>query len=82
MTALSYKISLHLMATGGVLGFCIMLSFTQGISLLLPMALMGVVSGLTATSRLSMKAHKGHELIFGFALGLVSQVLAFSYSVT
>jgi hypothetical protein len=80
MTVLSYKISLHLMATGGVLGFLIMLSFIQGISLLLPMALMGVISGLTATSRLSMEAHKGHELIFGFAVGLVSQVLAFSYS--
>ncbi len=68
------------MATGGVLGFLIMLSFIQGINLLFPMALMGIVSGLTATSRLSMEAHKGHELIFGVAVGLISQVLAFSYS--
>jgi hypothetical protein len=82
LTSFKYKISLHLLATGGVLGFLIMLSFTRGISLLLPMAFMGIVCGLTATSRLSMKAHKGHQLIFGFALGLVSQVLAFSYSVT
>ena len=43
MTAMRYKISLHLMATGGILGFLIMLSFIQGISLLLPMALMGIV---------------------------------------
>ena len=82
ITTLRYKISLHLMATGGVLGFLVMLSFTQGISLLLPLAIMGIVSGLTATSRLSMKAHKGHELIFGFSLGLLSQVLAFSYFVS
>jgi hypothetical protein len=81
LTSLKYKISLHLIATGGALGFLIMLSFTQGISLLLPMAFMGIVCGLTATSRLSMKAHKGHQLIFGFAVGLSSQVLAFSYSV-
>ena len=82
ITTLRYKISLHLMATGGVLGFLVMLSFTQGISLLLPLAIMGIVSGLTATSRLSMQAHKGHEFIFGFSLGLLSQVLAFSYFVS
>ncbi len=63
-----------------ILVFLIMLCVIQCISLLLPMAIMGIVSGLTATSRLSLKAHKGHELIFGFAVGLVSQVLAFSYS--
>lgn len=82
LTCLKYKVSLHLMATGGVLGFLIMLSFTQGISLLLPMAFMGIVCGCTATSRLSMKAHKGHQLIFGFVVGVASQVLAFSYTVT
>lgn len=82
ITMFRYKISLHLLACGGVLGFLIMLSFTQGMSLLLPMAVIGMVSGFTATSRLSMKAHKGHELIFGFSIGLISQVLAFSYSVS
>jgi hypothetical protein len=82
MTIFRYKISLHLLACGGVLGFLIMLSFTQGMSLLLPMALIGIISGLTATSRLSMQAHKGHELIFGFTIGLISQVLAFSYSIS
>jgi hypothetical protein len=81
LTSTRYKISLHLLATGGVLGFLLMLSFLQGINLLLPIAFMGIVCGITATSRLSMKAHKGHELIFGFAVGLISQVLAFSYMV-
>ncbi|MEN8816956.1 MAG: hypothetical protein ABF274_08830 [Nonlabens sp.] len=82
ITFLRYKISLHLLACGGVLGFLIMLSFIEGMSLLSPMAFVGIISGLTATSRLSMQAHKGHELIFGFSIGLISQILAFSYSVS
>jgi hypothetical protein len=82
ITFLRYKISLHLLACGGVLGFLIMLSFIEGMSLLSPMAFVGIISGLTATSRLSMQAHKGHELIFGFSIGLISQILAFSYLVS
>ena len=82
LTSIRYKISLHLMATGGTLGFLIMLSYTLGINLLIEIAALGIISGLTATSRLSMKAHNSHQLIFGFLLGLLSQVLAFSYMTT
>lgn len=82
LTSFRYKISLHLMATGGTLGFLIMLSFTQGIDLLLPISIIAIVCGLTATSRLSMKAHNGHQLVFGFLLGIVSQLLAFSYTIS
>lgn len=79
LVTIKYKISLHLMATGGTLGFLIMLSYTSGINLLKEIAVLGIICGLTATSRLSMKAHNDHQLIFGFLLGLVSQILAFSY---
>ena len=69
-----------MIASGGILGFLLMLSYTKGIDLLPHIAIMAIAAGLTATSRLSMKAHKGHELIFGFVLGLISQILVVAYS--
>ncbi|MGB3591777.1 MAG: hypothetical protein WBA16_08870 [Nonlabens sp.] len=75
-----YKISLHLMSMGGALGFAIMLSLTLGLPLRGYIIGLSLVSGIVASSRLEMKAHKGHELIFGFCTGLFTQVISQSYA--
>ncbi|WP_240642157.1 hypothetical protein [Nonlabens xiamenensis] len=80
LTLLKYKISLHMLGMGGAFGFLITLSLMQGIPLLSIMALTAIACGLTATSRLYMKAHVGHELVFGLFLGIASQLLMASYA--
>ncbi|WOI22030.1 MULTISPECIES: hypothetical protein [Nonlabens] len=74
MTIARYKLSLHMMAMGGVIGFSIMLHASIETPSVLSIAILFILSGLTATSRLSMKAHKGHELLFGFITGLIAQI--------
>ena len=76
---LKYKLSLHMMAIGGAIGFALMLHASIAIPNILIVAALFIIAGLTATSRLSMKAHKGHELIFGFFVGLISQIMTGIY---
>ncbi|MGJ8683614.1 MAG: hypothetical protein ACSHWW_03260 [Nonlabens sp.] len=79
LAILKYKLSLHLMAMGGAIGFALMLHASVEIPSVFVIAILFVLAGLTATSRLSMKAHKGHELIFGFSVGLIAQVMTGVY---
>lgn len=74
-----YKISLHMLAMGGALGFVIMVSINLGLPLLWTIISLVLLSGITASSRLYMKAHKGHELWFGMGLGFASQIIVGSY---
>lgn len=74
-----YKISLHMLAMGGMLGFVVMLSIHLGIPFLNTILVIVLLSGLTASSRLYLKAHVGHELWFGICVGFLSQVLIGSY---
>lgn len=74
-----FKISLHLMAIGGTLGFMLMLAIVMGVSVFYLILVLVVVAGITASSRLYLKAHDGIELTFGFLTGIVAQVLAMSY---
>ena len=74
-----YKISLHMMAMGGALGFALMLHASIATPSIIAIAILFILVGLTATSRLSMKAHKGHELVFGFFVGLIPQLMAGVY---
>jgi len=77
-----YKLSLHMMAMGGIMGFAISLSMLLGLSLINMIVVISILSGLTASSRLSMKAHQGHELVFGFSVGIICQLAIVSQWVT
>ncbi len=79
LAILKYKVSLHLLSMGGLMGFALMLNASFGNPSAVIIAVLAIASGLTATSRLSMKAHVGHELIFGFFLGLIPQITIGSY---
>lgn len=74
-----YKISLHMMGMGGALGFIVMLHVHLGSSFLYIIMLLILLSGITASSRLYMKAHKGHELWFGMGVGILSQFIMGAY---
>lgn len=77
-----YKVSLHMLAMGGALGFVIMASINLALPLIGSIIALVLMSGITASSRLLMKAHKGHELWFGMGLGFASQIIVGAYYIT
>lgn len=81
LSLVRYKISLHMMAMGGMLGFAISIMIVLGIPIIYLILGISIAAGLTASSRLHMKAHKGHELVFGFMVGLLAQLSMASYLV-
>ncbi len=69
------KTSLHLMSLSALTLYTIGLSIhnqIQNINLIVFLVLM---NGVVASSRLEMKAHTNKELIIGFFLGIVPQLL-------
>jgi len=79
LALLKFKVSIHMIAIGGVFMFFIALSMHFSININGTIAILFVVTGAIATSRLYMKAHNYPELIIGFFLGLIPQVLVLNY---
>jgi membrane-associated phospholipid phosphatase len=71
------KISLHALAIGGLIGFSICFSYYYKINLLLLLTALFVLSGLISTSRLILKAHKLNEIVMGYMVGVLSQIIIF-----
>lgn len=71
------KISLHTGAFGGLIGFLIYFSYHYKVNLIMALMVLFVLSGVIASARLRLSAHKVSELIIGFILGLLSQILVY-----
>jgi len=69
------KASLHMIAISSLTVFIIGLSLHLQIQNKFIIAILILLNGLVASSRLEMKAHTNKELIIGFMLGAVSQLL-------
>jgi hypothetical protein len=74
-----FKVSLHQMAIAGVSMFLIGLSLHFNINLLWVIASFAILNGLVATSRLHTKSHTYPELIIGFFIGVLPQLILFPY---
>ncbi len=74
-----FKASIHMVATGGVLLFFIALSLHFSININGSIALMVLITGAVATSRLHLHAHDTKELIVGFLVGLLPQMVMLNY---
>ncbi|MBL4605784.1 MAG: hypothetical protein JKY02_09055 [Flavobacteriaceae bacterium] len=68
------KSSLHLVSLGNAVGFFIIVSSIHSMSLLPVIMVLILLSGLLASSRLHLNAHTPKELLWGFSLGLISQI--------
>ncbi|HEY0091062.1 MAG TPA: hypothetical protein VGB43_01130 [Flavobacterium sp.] len=68
------KVSLHMMGMGGFLFFVIGIGIHNGHNIGNLAAFWLVMAGLTASSRLVLKAHSFRELMFGFFFGILPQV--------
>lgn len=76
---LNYKASIHMVASGGVLMFFIALSLHFSINISESIALMCLIVGAIASSRLHLKAHTKTELVIGLITGIIPQLILIKY---
>lgn len=70
-----FKASIHMIAVSGLFMFLIALSIHFKININNVLAVMCIIIGAVATSRLHLKAHSYTELIMGFVVGLFPQLI-------
>ena len=71
------KSSLHLVSMGNMIGFFLIMTNINSLSMLPIIILLILLSGILASSRLYLKAHTPVELLIGFPLGIVCQFILF-----
>ena len=69
------KVSLHMMGIAALTIFCISASMHFQIKPVVFISLLLFCNGLVASSRLYMKAHSTNEIIVGYLIGLIPQLL-------
>jgi hypothetical protein len=72
------KLSMHLAAIGGLIGFLIYFSYYYQINLIFILVLLFLISGLIAYSRLRLQAHNSKEILLGYLLGVFTQFVMFT----
>lgn len=73
------KASIHMIASSGFFMFAVGIGIHFQININGTIALMMIILGAIATSRLHLKAHNNQELITGVFTGLVPQMLMFNF---
>ena len=76
---LKFKASIHMIASAGLFMFVIAIGIHFKININGTLALMFIIIGAIATSRLHLKAHTNIELIIGFFIGLIPQLVMLNY---
>lgn len=76
---LKFKASIHMIGSAGFFMFAIALSIHFKININGTIALMCIIIGAIATSRLHLKAHTNAELLIGFFVGLIPQLVLLNY---
>lgn len=79
LAILKFKASIHMIAAAGFFMFTVALSIHFKININGTIALMCIIIGAIATSRLHVKAHTPIELFIGFFVGLIPQLIVLNY---
>lgn len=79
LAILKFKASIHMIAASGFFMFAVALSIHFKININGSIALMCIILGAIATSRLHLKAHTNIELIIGFFIGVIPQLFVLNY---
>lgn len=79
LAMVKFKASIHMIAISGLFMFFVALSVHFSININGTLALMCIITGAIATSRLHLNAHTYKELIFGFFIGMMPQLLLVNY---
>lgn len=76
---LKFKASIHMIASAGLFMFMVAVGIHFKININASIATMCIIMGAIATSRLHLKAHNSSELIIGFFVGLIPQLIMLNY---
>lgn len=76
---LNFKISLHMIGLSGLFVFVLAVSIYYRLNLVYSIAFLIAALGLTATSRLQLKAHTPIEVVLGFFTGLIPQMIVLNF---
>ncbi|MFD1016724.1 hypothetical protein [Winogradskyella rapida] len=79
LAVFKFKASIHMIAASGFFMFAVGLSLHYHININGTIALMMIIMGAIATSRLHLKAHTNKELLIGVLTGLGPQFLLLNY---
>lgn len=79
LAILKFKASIHMIASTGILMFFIALSIYYSINIIGTIALLFVLIGAIATSRLHMNVHSVAELIVGVFVGIIPQLIMLKF---
>jgi hypothetical protein len=79
LAALKFKASIHMIASSGFFMFAVAIGIHFKININGTIAIMFIILGAIATSRLHLKAHTPIELIIGFFIGLIPQLIMLNY---
>lgn len=79
LSLVNFKISLHMIGLSGILMFIMALSIYYRINLIYSIAFITAALGLTASSRLELKAHNWLELLLGMFIGFLPQIIVLNF---
>jgi hypothetical protein len=79
LALLKFKASIHMIASAGLFMFIIAIGIHFKINMNSYIAIMCIIIGAVGTSRLELKAHSGIELLIGFFIGLIPQLIVLNY---
>ncbi|MEY8849749.1 hypothetical protein AB9K26_13100 [Psychroserpens sp. XS_ASV72] len=79
LAVVKFKASIHMIAASGFFMFAVALAIHFKININGTIALMCIILGAIGTSRLHVKAHTVLELIIGFFVGLMPQIILLNY---
>lgn len=74
-----FKISLHMMGIGSILMFLVALSIHFEINIVIAISFFTLACGLLASARLYLKAHSRTEVLTGFLIGVLCQLMTLKY---
>ncbi|MEM6722254.1 MAG: hypothetical protein AAF611_23205 [Bacteroidota bacterium] len=69
------KASMHMMGIAGLVMFFVVLSVTYQLNITFALSILILMTGIVGSSRLYLKAHSFTELIIGFFIGAIPQLL-------
>jgi membrane-associated phospholipid phosphatase len=72
-----WKISLHLLSLGGILGFFLAIGFRYNINFLIVIIPLVFIAGLVGYARLKLEAHTPSQVYLGFTIGAFVMFLVF-----
>jgi len=71
-----YKISMHAIGVGGAVAFMVLLGVNTFEPMGVPISIATFVAGLVCTARLVISDHDPMEIVWGFSVGVVCQLIA------